>query len=334
MNLSDRDYDDLTVIRGIGPARQRWLRDSLDVRTFADLAALSVDEIESRLKADKQIASRGTIEVWITAARERAAAAGGPKQLAGVSAGKESQEQARDSAEPNKIDSRREKPVPSKDGWKPFASFVIEFQERSLEGQATEYRTTAHHMEADTGTNWPGIEAEAHCRWMLGQLGDRVSIEPARAEEPLPEPAAPGAPVARQPVQVHISQIRAFQPPRAASPVGTGTPGQPFEGLLKENQPFSLEILFNLVGEAAADLAQEQAIFRARAYVQDQSTGTSTHLGDTEPGTLAEGELAYAAVLRALTLPPGAYRLYALVTLQAVSVKPDFVTLPVFEVAR
>ena len=64
-----------SIIKGIGPARQRWLKESLDVHTFRDLATLSVGETKSRLKADKQIASRETIEVWIAEADRRAAKA-------------------------------------------------------------------------------------------------------------------------------------------------------------------------------------------------------------------------------------------------------------------
>lgn len=346
MKLSDRAHDDLTVIKGIGPARQRWLEESLAVRTFEDLAALSVDEIESRLKADKQIASRETIEAWIAQAQERAAIARHAQQPTWAAETKEAEEQVKDSAEGNETSSQ---PVKSeegndggkgqsptgRDGWKPFASFVVEFQERTVEGQAIEYRTTAHHMESDTGTNWPGIEREQHCNWMLEQLGDRISREPVKVEHPpQEEPPAQPVPVARLPMRVEITQIRTFQPPQADNPVGSGKPDLPFEGHIKGNEPFALEILFDLVGEAAADLSEEQAIFRARAYVQDQTTGASTHLGDAEPGNLVKGELAYAATLSELTLPPGTYRLFALLTLQAVSVRPDFVTLPAFEVKR
>lgn len=343
MNSSDSDLDDLTMIKGIGPARQRWFEDSLDVRTFGDLAALSVDAIESRLKTDKQIASRETIETWIAEAHGRAAkragkptrAAKGTKAKAEVKAlagENETTSQPVKSAEDD--DGGKAQFPTGRDGWKPFASFVVEYQERTVEGQAIEYRTTAHHMEADTSTNWPGIERQQHCHWMLEQLGDRISEEPVKGQHPAPEHPTEPVPVAKKPVRVEIAQIRAFQPPQAGNPVGTGEPDQPFEGYLRGDAPFALEIRFNLGGEAAADLIEEQVVFRARAYVQDQSTGKSIHLGDVGPGTLVKGELAHAAILPDITLPAGIYRLFALVTLQAGSVRPDFVTLPVFKVVR
>lgn len=72
MNTSNRKSDDLTKINGIGPVRQEWLRESLDVYTFRDLAVLSVDEIESRLKTEGKIISRSEIEAWIDQAQELA----------------------------------------------------------------------------------------------------------------------------------------------------------------------------------------------------------------------------------------------------------------------
>jgi hypothetical protein len=70
MNTSNKKRDDLTEINGIGPVRQEWLRESLDVYTFRDLAVLSVDEIESRLKTEGKIISRSEIEAWIDQAQE------------------------------------------------------------------------------------------------------------------------------------------------------------------------------------------------------------------------------------------------------------------------
>jgi predicted flap endonuclease-1-like 5' DNA nuclease len=160
MNSSDREDDDLTVIKGIGPARQQWLRGSLGVRTYRDLAALSTDEIESYLKAEGQIVSRSDIEQWIARAQELAAAAD-------LSSGR--------------VDS------PTSEGeWQPFASFVVEFQAREVKRRAEEQRTTIHHMEADKGEAWPGIEGERLCQWMLEQVSEKVPREPEEAPNVIP----------------------------------------------------------------------------------------------------------------------------------------------------
>jgi hypothetical protein len=127
---------DLTGVKGIGPARQQWLRTRLGVRTYADLAALNPQDVHARLKEDGQITSLAVIESWIAHAAQLAGQAGTPT------------------------------PAPDK-AWRPFASFVVEFQSHATSG---EVRTTVHHMEADLTEKWAGIQQEALCRWMLAQI--------------------------------------------------------------------------------------------------------------------------------------------------------------------
>lgn len=345
MNLSDQEHDDLTIIKGIGPARLRWFIESLGVRTFQDLAELSVEDIESRLKADNQIASRKSIKDWIAEAYDLAAMAKPAAKQTSASENMKAERQLNDTVEKNTSTSE---PVESADGddngepsstirengWKPFASFVVEFQERPADDKTIEYRTTAHHVEADTNKEWPGIERDQQCHWMLDQIGDRIAEEPVFEAHPDQEAIAEQVPMATTPVEVRIAEVHAYQPPQADAPVGSGKAGQSFEGHLAGDQPFALEILFDLVGEAATDLAAEQPVYIVRSYVQDQISGESRHLDDAEPARLVKGELRYAAKLPAVTLPRGEYRLFAFVNIQAASVRPDFVTFPMVNVKR
>jgi predicted flap endonuclease-1-like 5' DNA nuclease len=62
--------DDLTVIKGIGPAVQNKLR-ALGITTFADLAAANPDKLMEQLKGSQPL-SRGRVHHWTQAARERA----------------------------------------------------------------------------------------------------------------------------------------------------------------------------------------------------------------------------------------------------------------------
>jgi predicted flap endonuclease-1-like 5' DNA nuclease len=62
--------DDLTVIKGIGPAVQNKLR-ALGITTFADLAAADPDAILRQLKGSQPL-TRGKVQAWTKAARERA----------------------------------------------------------------------------------------------------------------------------------------------------------------------------------------------------------------------------------------------------------------------
>jgi predicted flap endonuclease-1-like 5' DNA nuclease len=62
--------DDLTQIKGIGPAMQNRLR-ALGITTFADLAAADPDQLMAKLKGSQPL-SLGRVRHWTEAARERA----------------------------------------------------------------------------------------------------------------------------------------------------------------------------------------------------------------------------------------------------------------------
>ena len=62
--------DDLTVIKGIGPAVQNKLR-GLGITTFADLAAADPDAILRGLKGSQPL-TKGKVQAWTEAARQRA----------------------------------------------------------------------------------------------------------------------------------------------------------------------------------------------------------------------------------------------------------------------
>jgi predicted flap endonuclease-1-like 5' DNA nuclease len=61
--------DDLTVIKGIGPALQNRLR-ALGITTFADLAAANPDKLMAQLKGAQPL-SRARVQHWTEVARER-----------------------------------------------------------------------------------------------------------------------------------------------------------------------------------------------------------------------------------------------------------------------
>ena len=64
--------DDLTVIKGIGPALQQKLR-ALGIATFSDLARADPKALTERLKGAQPI-SEARVRGWIEAARQRAKA--------------------------------------------------------------------------------------------------------------------------------------------------------------------------------------------------------------------------------------------------------------------
>jgi hypothetical protein len=132
------------------------------VHTFRDLAALSSDEILSRLKAAGQPApSKSDCDAWINQAQKHLATA---------------KSSAKTKSETKQTSERTNSPAASK-VWKPFATFVVEYQGLTVEGETEQRRTKVHHLETDTDKNWPGIVSVELCHWMLEQTDEIASPE-------------------------------------------------------------------------------------------------------------------------------------------------------------
>jgi hypothetical protein len=154
---------------------------------------------------------------------------------------------------------------PAVDGdWKPFASFVVEFQARQVRGQVDELRTMAHHMEADADTSWAGIESEQLCQWMLEQAGEKVRQEPEGEDLIRAEPADV-RPTTGPSAEVKITQVRIFQPLQAEKSVGTIETDEPFRGIVRGDEPFAFEVSFELAGEAATEVAKREIKYEVRS---------------------------------------------------------------------
>lgn len=242
MNEKNREYDNLIVIKYIGPKMQSWLREKLQVHTYHDLANLSVDQIQSQLLVDKKTVATSNVEAWIQQAKELAL-----------------ESKAEDNAmPPEPVESgasdRVDMPKKAKD-WEEYASFMVYFEAREINGKR-EKRVKVFHIEADKSKVWPELTAE-HFVWMLDQAGEgpfpitsqQLSEEQSEMEKKQPVGEA----------QVKIKQVRLFQPPEAKKPVAISN-GKIEQHTLKAGEPFSLEVLFSLVGEAAESIVEQHAI--------------------------------------------------------------------------
>jgi len=65
---AERPADDLTAIKGIGPAMAGRLRD-MGIETFDDLAATNIKDITRRLREQSVVISEKKVEGWVQAAR-------------------------------------------------------------------------------------------------------------------------------------------------------------------------------------------------------------------------------------------------------------------------
>lgn len=317
MRVSVRERDDLTIITGISEKTRQLLREQFDVETYRDLASLSPDAI-ARLKTELIPPLRHYVDGWIEEAQELASQ---PAQQVSEPADEGAGGKANSPA--------------AESEWKPFAAFFVEFQEREIEGRAEERRIEVSHMPVKQGA-WQEekrtepilIEGERLYQWMQNQVGSRMSEAPGPSEE---EPSVETQPAPAAPVTINITQIRAFQPPKAETPVGATTAGQPFPGALSSDEPFALGVSFELIGPGADETVKRQTTFCAQFHVLNLSTKVKTSMGSTE-ATPVSGDAPYEALLPDASLQPGVYRLRALVTLESTPPSVGYLEVPTLRV--
>ena len=307
MNTKKKKYDDLTEIKGIGMHRQQWLKKSLGVCTFSDLAAFTVDEIQTRLKTEGGGVGRKTIEVWIDEAKALAEAASPEREL----------EAATPSGETK---------------WNSWASFRVDFQTRQAADRGEEQRIKVHHIETNSLEKWSGIKTDRLFEWIQNQLNDQlnemIKKKPAKelpSAELLSSKTLPSQKLA-------VTYVRVFQPPKAETPIGFATAGRPFPGMLKGDQPFTLQAGFELDKLAADEAARSEVTYRAEFHARNRSTGAKHHLGNTKPENFVAGRVSYDTVLPKAQLDPGHYSLEVLVTTQSKTPRLGHLELPLLKV--
>lgn len=312
MSKNDREYDDLTVIKYIGPKLQAWLREKLGVRTYRDLSALSVEQIQTQLSVDKKSVAKFKIETWIEQAKELAL-----------------QAEEEDEALPIVVESAgsgagRQPGAAKRAGdWKEYASFMVYFESRELNGEQ-EKRIKVSHLEEDKSDVWPNLTAE-HFLWMLDQAGEGSfpdAPQPVKGEQTEPEEAKPAGEA-----KVKVRQIRFFQPPEAEKPLAVSN-GKSRQQELSAGEPFSLEVLFSLGGVAAESIVKQGATYSVQVVANETDTKVGTDLGDLESKALVEGTFDYSVRMPEATLDPGVHRLWAMVTVQAANTVPNFLEGP------
>lgn len=316
MNSNKKKYDDLTEIKGIGLHRQQWLKESFGVSTFSDLAALTVDEIETRLKAEGGGIGRKTIEVWIDEAKALAEAVSPERELEVATA-----------------ESSGKFSLPSGETkWNSLASFRVDFQIRQTADRGEEQRTKVHHLETNSLEKWSGIQTDQLFQWIQNQLNDqlngKIKEKPAKelaSAELLSTKTLP-------PQKVDVTHVRVFQPPKAETPIGFAQAGQPFPGMLKGDKPFTLQAGFELDEQAADHAAKSQLTYIAQFHVRNRSTGTKYHLGNTKPDNFITGKVSYDTILPEVHLDPGHYSLGVLVTVQSRTPSLGYLELPLLQV--
>lgn len=339
MNSQDKATDDLTAIKGIGPARQQWFRDSLNVRTFGDLAALTATEIETQLKADGKIAAANEIEHWITEARKLSKAA------------ESASERMAERTEGEVVD--EEATATGEGKWEWLKAFVVEFCIFRVEEQVRKQELRVYPMKVSEKGDWLDNgeskrspmtfeRGDQLYPWMVEQLGEQpwqvaeeekmaqLDVPPAETS-PVEAPEAEALSVAA-PRRVEVKRISAYQPLQAETPTVIGEANQPFAGFITGDEPFTLEATFALAGTIAANIDGDETAYWAKFYVRNMATGVSSSLGDTELSILAKEKALHKVRLSKTTLPPGRYHLGVQVMLRTEPPIARHLEVPFFEV--
>lgn len=319
--------DDLTAIKGIGPARQRWFREVLNVHSYHDLAMLSIEEVESRLKSDHQIVSRRDINSWIVAAKERVA--DNPRSHLGGETPK---------AEPP---AKPKFPVP-KAKWNSIAAFIVQLQTRKAAGERVEQRISVEYIPVAEDGTWldddPKIEpvefdgerlGERLYEWMQTQV-----LPELRYKSQYSVPTSAISPQEAQPLKLNVTRIRLFQPPHSLVPLGIGERDRIFNGLIKGNEPFNIEVSFELSGVNVSDERIKDTDCWVRCYTSNRSTGEHINLGNTPLTPMPKNILEYTTMLSKVSLPPGFYRLQVIVELLGSLRSLGFLELPLLQVGE
>jgi hypothetical protein len=322
MKTSVYNSDDLTQIKGIGPARQKWLHDVLGVYMFRELAALSVDRVEKALKTSNKIASHGEVEYWIAEARELAA-----------------QKENLPSPQELKYEAMVEKGAVQKleTGWRDAGMFIVKHQARRMDRGDVETRILAQSINVAPNGTWQDdlgkptlIEGEHLYNWMLEQIGTPNAQHQLESMSRL-EPVV-GVPEDPLSVRLVITQVSAMNESGAeiSFPIEHSFPG--LQEMLKVGPQFKLSTEFTLRGDNAYKITRGDGEYCTRYYAKNHATGERQHLGDSDWKPLLAGQLNYRSVLDNVTLTSGSYRLRVITTLRGNQPLLSFLELPLIQV--
>ena len=291
---ADQPGDDFRQIAGIGAAIERRLHEA-GIRTYADLAARSPDELATSLSDVAGLsATRIVKQNWI----------GQASQMAGPA----------------------DAPLPSEPS-QHYASFHIELL---LDVDDSVRRTKVHHHQSDTDAAWPGWDEDrllAVLREHMPQLASQPDTEPAGAP---PHTAALSEPETPSPTEPETAVSADLQPDTESPPMPLPSSALRVEsfGLTREGQrgpvwaigePIPIRLTLGVyragvLRAGALDFTAEVAAFSALGDDQRQPLGTAR-------GIIRVDE-PLSVDLTGQPLPRGLYRLETTMTVFTLEAQP------------
>lgn len=284
MGSSKANSDNLELITGIGPDARRWLAKTFDVRTFAALAELPVEDLVSQIRAENKPWLRWA-KNWPADAAERAAEM-------------EMKEKAR---QPTAAPVRKQE-----DGWDALAYYVIEFQSRQLPGKSVEERTTVSYQGPEPETLPVAVGRDDLCEWIFdhlhGILPDRLRDSTRGGARAMSE--------AMHPEPVGVRHLYLFQPTGASAPLCSFGGEQPTIRMVTADQPFDLELI--LEGSPQPVSGNGKPGLSVQFVIKEWDSRAPSIAKIIRPDAI-EDRTAYSARLRDVSLARGNYRIEVLV---------------------
>ena len=329
MKENQMEHDDLTKITGIGEAWQQWLADEFSVRTYDELAALSVDEINLSLKSKKNPPDINKVKLWIKEAEKLAVEqTNSPNILDSDSLIVQDSKTPRNgiSTKIGKESKSHEKP------WTTMAMFSVEFQTRRTENRNYEQQTKVKDHKTEVEHLWPGIEVGQIGPWMIEQAGDKLQQEiKGMPKFEIQDKSITKAKLAKR-VKINIVNFNLFQPANKEVTLTSGIDGKLHTGVILAEQPFDTEIAFRLDVNEAEIIGKQEIPYQVQFFAHNRDTSEDAYLGDATPGLLSMNKTYYLAKITGIELKRGTYRFQVVAFGKMRNIDPGYIQIPVLRV--
>ena len=313
--------DDLTRIKDIGLARQKWLNEH-GIHTYAELAGADPNWICEQLKNEGKPVpvSPELVRCWMEEANTMIAV----PLLSEPST--------------NVIPIQPQHPLPlTEDGWDEFASFYVSYQHKrqvehpTLRTQVV-YRTYADHIEANDNQQWEGIEGENLCRWIMSHVDTIVSDNHLSA---VPLAASSGeslsAPHSIKPGEIRIVGIRVHDP---VGGLASAAVGELFKGAVHSQQllTFNLSLEYQASDSKGAKAVEVWDCWLS-LYIYEMPGDKLVLKSQEISRQLSESEQAYSfGTIVIPELPAGLYRIRAVAILTGQASVFSVIDIPLLQI--
>lgn len=326
---------ELKVIPGIGPAKQRWLN-ALGVDTVADLARCQPQTLIEQLTARNHRTSLEDVKAWINRAQALEPTTGSTQRPAvnstapSIADAMPDMDSAQTGVRPKTLPLlKNDSPI---ENGRSLATFQVELIAHQADGVEI-LETRIHHGESDDAETWEGLADEALQQWMIARVNapkNPTDIPPVTTDDkPLATVKLPQLAL-QQDTSSHPSMTPSMMPSMMIV-----EPRHPFlPSAIASGQPFNLQLAFQLTDLEHPDLPTESIQYRIQVKASHLETQQTTMLTDQKASLVYDTPEATYLSSPALVLPaPGIYRLKISVTVLNMPSTPGRFILPLVQAA-